>query len=252
MSYSNNLYLSDMKDVSKSVWKIGRNFFEGRNPHVKYPGNLRKLFYLTYLTGSRIGELVREPYPLLQIYELEGIHVMSVKKLNEKHFTTREPLNQNEPVVRVGGHVLRRKLNLETSIRQQITQNLPIDNEYEARMWNYVTRDYTQLNTRAWLQSFGGYKSRESISHRFSRLFKANLMDEKGNAYPNHGINPHMLRHLRAYNLVQKGYEERLIQQYFGWVSRDMLYHYTYIKRLIEDKEQREIVRRMLKKEKDD
>ena len=145
--------------------------------------------------------------------------------------------------------VQRYMVNLEKSEREVIAQNFPLDGIYEKRMWDYITDEGQNLNLKTWITGFGEYTptTRTAITNRFKDSFKARLTDGE-KIYENHSVNPHILRHLRAYSLLfNKDYKVPLIQSYFGWERIQMLTdHYVYIKRAIKDREQLAMLERTL------
>jgi integrase len=234
MKYANNLYLTDLSDVSKTIYQAGQRYIKWVNKQesprgIKSPAYLVKLFYLDYLTGARIGEMLREPYPKLQRDKINRHEIVIVTKINQKHWKSKKE-----------------------GLREMMIQMIPIRGPYETAMWEYVTDEWGNTNTGSWLSSFGGYKARNSITNRFKHHFKATLTDGS-NIYEDRGIPPHVLRHLRAYNLLlNRGYEESFIQVFFGWSRKAMLEHYTYIKLALQGKQLKQMVERMLGDSDDD
>ena len=94
---------------------------------------------------------------------------------------------------------------------------------------------------------FGEYpKNQPNMSAVIKRHFKTTLTDGENTDYQ--GITPHILRHLRFYNVkINKGYPDDLIQSYFGWTSKDMFEHYLYIDKQVRSVEQRQILERFYK-----
>ena len=68
------------------------------------------------------------------------------------------------------------------------------------------------------------------------RMFKASITDGQ-KVVENGSIVPHMLRHLRAYDLIAHGTPPHLVQRLLGWDSRDMVDRYADINGFVNDAE---------------
>lgn len=68
------------------------------------------------------------------------------------------------------------------------------------------------------------------------RMFKASITDGQ-RVVENGSIVPHMLRHLRAYDLIAHGTPPHLVQRLLGWDSRDMVDRYADINGFVNDAE---------------
>lgn len=246
--YGNNLYLTDLSNISKEIYQIGlrrqMQLMKLKTPgNSKNPTNLTKLFYLTYQTGARIGELIRDPYPKMTVANYKKWTIMHVDKINEKHWKEKKHLDQiTGKIDRYGNNI--KKTDFENSVREWMPQNIPIDDVSDKLMWDFITDDGGSLNN-TWLKDYT-YSQRQSLHHRFAYSFRARLTD--GSITKVRGITPHILRHLRAYNLLfNKGYEMSFIQAFFGWTKAQMLTdHYVYIKNALKNREQMQILERML------
>jgi hypothetical protein len=253
--YKNQLFLTDLGNVSESIYKIGRDFRERSMESLKYKGNnpalYTKLFYFDYFSASRSGEPLLEPYPQVSIEIRKGWPYAHIKKLNLKHFVNPQYqclhcpdlLPSHKAIVEhlKGQHPLASPQGAYKKIgdREEITQNILIETMPERLMIDYILDGQTSALPRTIdFSELGGYKARTKINHAMQAAFKADLTD--GNTiYKETGITPHILRHLRIYDLaIIKGLDDYTIQSYLGWSSRDMIEEYLYIKRMRMDQVQ--------------
>lgn len=245
--YKNHLYLKDLSDISKTIYGIGEKFKlqvasgwnlgRGQNPI-----NNIKAFYFIYLTGSRIGEILREPYPKLykdSLYITKEskrieIQVIKVTKQNEKHWK-----------------------NKKDGIRETIEQNIPLSNtnyemESERKMWDFITSDGNSMDLTQLFESLGGYGKRTNISHFMERHFKTTLTDGT-NEYTNEGLRPHILRHLRVFSfLYDHQYDKDLVQKWLGWNNDEMFDEYVYIQKQLGTDIQRKLLKKHFGDESED
>ena len=191
----NGWWLVDLSDISKTILEAGKAYRQELLMHQRRrcdnPTELVKLFYLDYLTASRIGEPLKKPIYAKRLI-MDGWTIVKTSKINEKHFTS-----TGEP--------------------QMMTQNLPVRTQPDKEMWDYVfeggaygwerTFDFSPLAT---------YAQRTRITEAFKNNFKTDLTDGE-RIYKRAGIAPHILRHLRVYNLkFNQGYDDSLVQSFLG------------------------------------
>lgn len=237
--YKNNWYLSNLQNVSKTIFEIGKQVrLEGfetqaKNRYANRAG-LVKLFYFLYLTGSRVGEGIRPPMPKATIDDYQGRTIIKILKQNEKHFMT-----------------------ADKTVREIMTQQIILEDEWDTQMFNYIFDDGATPNL-SFLQSFQcstglsqeDYdRHRKQISNLIESNFKTDLTDGtydnegKLKIYKKAGIVPHILRHLRTYNLlINKGHDEKYVQSYFGWNTADMIDTYLYIKNKLREMDQLQLL----------
>ena len=91
IKYQNGYYLSNLENVNKEIYLIGQKakLDAEKNKRLKRTADLIKLLYLTYLTGSRMGEIVKYPPKIRKITKTvkgKEWRIMNVEKVNEKHF----------------------------------------------------------------------------------------------------------------------------------------------------------------------
>lgn len=222
-------YADLSKNISQQTWEIGQAYIvrfrdEKTKPrHLNaYPVQLVKYFYFLYLTGSRLMEPVCEPRPQINIINKDGKVYIAIHKVNEKHKA------------------------LDGSGREVIDQALPVFNQYEQSMWNFIT-DGGMVTDTADIFKFDKWRSR--TKHNMNCLlktnFRTNLRDENGRVHIDYGITPHILRHMRAFNvIVNYGVEVPLAIRWFGWTDQRMLYYYAHIRKALNIGSQVEMLKR--------
>lgn len=231
--------LSDNREIDKQMYNIVINF--GRNTKVfEHKVLWSKYFVFLYVSASRSVEPFLSNPAIHKTKDLdnkgEPITLYHVTRINAKHFTTEK----------------KRK-------RQIITQTFRALNRYEESLFEYllngnirVAIDFKDLfvnrkNRKKELIQFkkdlylGKNKIINSlvaqISKRFSQMFKADISN--GTIHlKNAGLRPHMLRHIRAYNLfASKDLPRAYVQSVVGW-GDDMVGYYSDIKEFMREKEQ--------------
>jgi hypothetical protein len=212
---SNEFYFHDRQSsICKQIWDIGQRYYlrmqepVGRPRHrVKNPAQVTKAFYWDYLTGARQQEMFLKPYPTLDIVNKDGGTYAIVEHVNQKH---KPP-------------------------RNSVVESIPIFDEWEQRMWNFITDGGAETEA----DSIFKYKSWNStkkahISNLFKRNFKTDLESPERKVFWDAGINPHILRHMRAYNiLIEHKVPREYVITFFGWDSQYMLDHYADIRKMM-------------------
>jgi hypothetical protein len=224
--YKNRLWFTTLSNVSKTIYTIGdeackKSFMKVRSNGMAVVPFV-KLFYLDYLDAGRISEHLLDPLPKCKPVSFAQREFMNVVKINEKHFEEYERVKMRPN----GTWIYKGK-----GKREMVNQYIPIDDEYEKKMWLYITDSGTNY-TLDFLEEIRKIH-RTNITHGFNRMFKHDLTDGK-KVYRNAGINPHILRHSRVFNLlINKRYPKEYIGPFLGWNIRqldDMLDTYTYIR----------------------
>ena len=108
-----------------------------------------------------------------------------------------------------------------------------------------ITIDFTPLLPAAVQKTFANGRPTDigklqaalpGIDKRF-RMFKASISDG-GRVIKNASIVPHMLRHLRAYDLIANhGVQPHLVQKLLGWQTDSMVFKYADISSYLNDVE---------------
>lgn len=225
--YRNRWTFADLsKNTCEQIWRIGQEYYmkfrEGPRPRhsISHPVQLVKYFYFLYLTGCRLMEPIKEPVRLSMQHQDGGTQVI-VRHLNEKH-----PTADGNP--------------------DFTTAEFPVFDEWEQKMWLFITdgaintdsddifrfKDWGALNTSC-------------MSHLIDRNFFVDLKDLSGKAHRHEGLSPHILRHMRAFNVViTHNVRPELAITWFGWKDIKMLYYYAHIKELMSIRNQHQILKR--------
>jgi hypothetical protein len=230
----NQWFFTDLSNVSRKIYEIGRATAaqaysgKGKNRFQDTPA-LVKTFYLTFELGERIGENLQTPRPrVVSVFPFKGINIVKIERVNEKnfeHYKVGAPNKIGRPTFKGVGN------------REVITVNIPIDEEYDNKIWSYIFDNGSSMNLD-FLKVFGGYENRARLSQLIERNFRANLTDGE-KIYKNAGITPHILRHMRDYNLrVNKGYPPESVQKIIGWHNEKMMHYYLMINKTLKDEEQ--------------
>lgn len=220
-------------NISDQVWEIGQAYKQAtttppgeklRRHHHSHPIQLLKFFYFVYLTGSRISEPTAggAEAPTVDLFNEKGVAWVEVNKVNSKH---KSPDG-------IG--------------RQMISQLFPVFNVSEQKMWNFITDGGLQTNVREMFQ-FADWKSlkHENLNCLFKTNFRTDLKDPSGNLSKDTGITPHILRHMRTFNvLINYGVDRSLVKDWFGWKNTRMIDYYALERTRLERKLQREILER--------
>jgi len=227
-SYKNMWYFHNRSElICKQIWFIGQAYYErmqepkNRPTHrIKNPVQLIKLFYWIYLTGARNQEAFKKPYPTLDIVNKEGETRVIITHVNSKH---KGPNNTADTV----------------------TEMIPILDEWEQKMWNFST-DGNQESQAAKIFGYGAWKSyrKNNITSLFIKNFRTALESPEKEVFKNEGIRPHILRHMRTYNLLSDHRVPRdLAQLWMGWDSQYMLDYYAHIRQVMDSSKQLDILR---------
>ncbi len=268
--YKSTLYPADLKNTPKLIWDIGMEFrkevlskeSEKDGRIASNPPMACKYFYFLYLTGSRIGEPLLQPFPKVKLEQTtikdKTLDIMKVERVNEKHFAEKVYLeNQGTYKNRFGAIAEKKIVNIEKSKRAVITQQIPIETEWDAQMWKYVLgrerSDLIAIESMVDFSYFGSYEfARKALGNYITRNFRTDLTDGE-HIFKDEGILPHMLRHLRAFNfLVERGWSDTLVQSFLGWDRREMVEYYVYINRMLGAKHQLDLFRKQFKPPGDD
>lgn len=216
------------ENISKQVWQITESYkARFRDPEQKprhlngFPIQLCKYVDYTYLTGGRLMDGIVHT-PQINIVNKEGKVYVAISKVNQKHKA------------------------LDGTGREVIDLALPVFNEYEQAMWNFITDGGLTTDANEIFQ-FDRWKS--TSKHNLNCLIKTNfrtdLRDEAGHVHRDHGITPHIFRHMRAFNvIVNYGVDVPLAIKWFGWTDQRMLYYYAHIRKALNISNQVEMLKR--------
>jgi integrase len=251
VNYKNTWFFAkEAVNICDMVWQIGEAYRRnGKVKRFKYPAELTKYFYFLYLTGSRLNE------PLLGNPKIQFVHrnpvggkvgasYINITKTNEKHFLQKVPLSDKDPGFDSMGRRRRKPLDLEKSKRDVNYMTLPILCESEFLMWKLITEEGDNLNVENIFKFKQWGKLYDARLSRFiSRNFKTDLRDDRDILHKNTGITPHILRHMRAYNvLINHSIPDKIAMNWFAWSDQKMLYYYAHIKAQLKFKGQIELL----------
>lgn len=224
--HRNNWYFANLtENISEQILAIGeeynRRVKSGNIKHMnKFPIQLQRYFYFLYLTGARSSEPIFKPLSI-NLENVKGHVIAKIIKVNEKH------------------------KNPDGSRHPQMTQAIPIFNSAEQRMWNFITDGGSELNTEHIFQ-FEGWKSttKMNLSGLIKTNFKTDLRDPiTRRVHKDTGITPHILRHMRVYNvLVNYKVPETYAVMFFGWNDSKMLYYYAHLQETVSFRNQVEML----------
>lgn len=264
--YRTGYFFADMSDTDKAVYDIVQDFMRN-TPAFKNKELWAKYCVFLYLSGARRIEPFMMNSTITKIEE-DGHIYYRIKKVNAKHFTG----SRLKPEVDAEtGKVKKSKAVLSNiyNPKRKIMENRFVAwNKYEKALFEFLLNGnlMVSLNFKPLLPSYGkrAKKIDESfnslsyngeskairqygsqISDRFSKLFKADVVNQETMKVEHMGIVPHMLRHVRAYDLlVNKELRESMVQRLIGWES-EMVYYYADIESSMGEKQETEIYHSM-------
>lgn len=238
--YHTAFFLADQRYLDKQIYEIVQNFMS-RTRWIRNKELWAKYAIFLYLSGARRTE----PFwldPTISKVEKNGHLFYKVRRINEKHFEGRNPR------------------------REIISQTFVAWTPYEKSLFDFLLGGYKE-RTIDFKQLFIGRKPRKEqleefkkqlygaefsnpkgrnkivnsltsqISRRFSMMFKADIGNGRINIQ-NGNMAPHMLRHLRAYDLlVIKNLKESFVEKLIGW-GPGMADYYADIKRSMSEREE--------------
>mgnify|MGYP001626464596 FL=1 len=216
--YKNSWFLPDMTNIDKAiVHAIEENSEEG-NYH-KNKGLWLKYATFVYLSGARRMEPFLMPPYIYLLRQEPKIYV--IRKVNEKHFN---------------------------KAGKRIIEDTPwlVHSDYEMQLFYFllegrkeISLNFDQLLGRRLDKDISTQELRllgSKITHKFEKNFIMEITN--GEQTLKTGIPIHLLRHLRAYELVvNKGYPPALVQKLIGWNTMDMVFYYAQIQKAMRQKE---------------
>jgi len=230
--------LKDYEEINEKIYKLIKDTSEKRmKEKAKYTrmdlprgtGNKELTLYFAYLFGLRISEA-------LMVLENLYIH-LSKKKTNDGqiYYVLHAPN-------------LKQKGNAP---KEKIIFLFP-QNEYEKKMWDFIEKNYYNGSTKVLKRNnismfckklkttFIGY---EKVKENGKIVLKEVIKESH--------LNPHSLRHMRAYVLFQRYGDIELVRKMLGWKDERMLYYYVALSKSIEEMElEKRFLQHIPKKEK--
>lgn len=208
---------------SKEVYEMGMRYFNRmqdpkQRPRKRFnsPAALVKVLFWIYNTGCRQQEVFKKPYPTMDIHSDASATWIEISHQNQKQ---------------------------KKESKRRIDYIIPVFNEWEQMMWNFITDGGKQTQAEAVFQ----YKNwpstkNDNISKLFNRNFRTTLIDDddpQQQALADEGITPHILRHARAYDvLVNHHIDKSDVIKMFGWSNDIMVYYYADIAKRLSKEQQ--------------
>jgi integrase len=250
--YKTNWGFADKQNIDKTFFEMLQQSMENTNLFRN-----KQLFFqyviLLYIGGKRRIEPFLMPVTISE-YREEGIRYFEIKSGLAKHFGSgRNSVMQCNACHELFRTSKERKAHTEANKthihyshvgnRDYVESAFIADNSYELAMFQYLLQgrqkmiiDFTPLlppkfqkmNLDTLLNMEFDSSLFSAITKRF-RIFKlpitnGSIVEE------NNSIVPHMLRHMRAYDMkVIHSYSNSFIQKVFGWKKEDMISYYTDI-----------------------
>lgn len=198
---------------------------------MKYPALLTKYMFFMYLSGSRCMEPILSENLQLEVRSDRGNNYIYIKRVNEKHH---EPNGE----------------------RQQIEVIVPIFCEHERKMWRYITNSGKEMNTKQifkfddWTKETHYDKKiyESKLTHdklnRYIANFRIDLRDSNNSLKKQCRLTPHILRHMRAFNmLINHRAPDPLIVGIMGWSNTQMLYYYAHLRNMLKQENMLKLAR---------
>lgn len=234
----NDWFFADLSHpICEQVWEIGqvynRRVKEKSIKHMNtFPIQLIRYFYFMYLTGARRMEPTMNPLSI-DIQRMterdeagnsKQYSVVKITKVNEKH---------------------RSANGID---RKTMTQVIPIFDEAEQKMWNFITDGGTEQDPERMFR-FAQWPSigKSNLSGLIKTNFHTNLKDPRmpKKKHIDAGITPHILRHMRVFNvIVNHNVPEAYATVLFGWKDSKMIYYYAHLQETLGFKNQLDMLRR--------
>ncbi len=237
--YTNLLWTTKLNDLSKLIYESGlkyRDWASASKKRQKELANRRRLFYFLYLTAARIGETMLNPMPTITLSSLAGKHIVSVSRINEKHFDYKTGSKERafvQEMLYVNG--IHEKLMWEYVFPDEIIE----EQEYSIAYFMEPLMNHKAFDTTE-LQAFQTTRTKLSS---YIHYFKADMTAGAGTLFKEHSFTPHQLRHLRVYALhFNWGYDWDLIQAWLGWSKAEMREHYVYIEKQLKLEQQAKLL----------
>ena len=251
------MQFADRNDIDASIFQMFQKamadtpLFRNKQLFFKYAMTL-------YLSGCRRVEPFLKPVSFTSIHQ-EGATFLKIVHQNAKHFQSAKITCSEcncilESVRRMHLHqeqTAHRKFT-HLGSRKTISSPFLLFNPYENAMSRYIlqdkltaTIDFTPLLPQRIQEAIANGQATTQmleiavtgITKKF-RMFKVTKITDGTTTFENTNIVPHMLRHMRAYDLaVVHSVPMNLVERLLGWSSVDMTRRYVDIQLAINDRE---------------
>ena len=207
--------------ICRQVWEIGQDYLrrmqepKGRPRHrIQNPVQLTKLFFWLFLTGARQQEAFLSPCTLDIINNTQdGGTYVTITHRNQKH---------------------------KEHKGDTVTQVMPIFDEWEQKMWTFIT-DGNRESEPGKIFGYENWKStkKSNITALFKTNFRTTLETPDKKVHRDAGIAPHILRHMRTFNVLHNHHvPDDLAQVWFGWDTKYMIDYYAHIRAVMSTRNQ--------------
>lgn len=265
--YKTSWSIADRNDIDASIFQMLQKAMAD-TPLFRNKQLFFKYVILLYLGGKRRVEPFLMPV-IVSDHKDEGIRYFKIKSAVAKHFgsDSKSKMMQCNTCKDILRTTKDRKLHTGATGHKHYSHIgkraynesiFPVDNAYELAMFQYllqgrqsITIDFTPLlpprfqvkEPKALIDM--NYQSSlfSGITKKFN-MFKMDITNGT-TTIKNTGIVPHMLRHMRAYDMkVIHRYSNSFIQKTFTWKKEDMVSYYTDILNMLDIQSQVEEIKR--------
>lgn len=282
MAYKTTWSLANKNNIDKQIYEMltnaMRTTYAFRNKELFF-----QYTTLLYVKGARRIEPFFRPVTISKYVDQE-LHLYKITTAVAKHYNTKIKkckvcglLIPTKKVLREHNKESGHSLFMHIGARRKSTHYFKAENIYEKALFDYLlkgtlqtTIDFTPLLPPSYKKAgaeklleehntINGNLSEEhnpilleeynningnlfnNITEKFN-MFKAEISDGQTTTYGS--IVPHMLRHIRAYDLwIVHHLRPQLVQRLLDWDDHNMLYHYSDIKNTIAESEELEYYR---------
>ncbi len=258
MDYRTNWTIQNKDNIDKQIYQLlliaGKNTINYKNKQLFF-----QYVLFLYLAGKRRIEPFLYPVTITKMI-IENIEFYKVVSAVAKHYESNikkckicdQILKTNKEVK--DHKVITKHLNyLNIGKRRIVSHIWKPENKEEKALWEYIcesknriTIDFSSLLPPRYFkltekEKLKEYKKTNSnllngITKKFNQ-FKTIITN--GHEELNSSIVPHMLRHLRAFDLIiDHKYQDVLVQRLLDWDSHYMVYYYLDIKNMLQEKDE--------------
>jgi hypothetical protein len=252
--YKTNWTITERTNIDKTLYDILSTAIK-RTRYFRNKQLFFSYFTLLYLGGKRRIEPFLYPVTISKIQHV-GLTFYRIHSAVAKHFENKMKK------CKICGEIFYSKKGIKEHIaktghnsfsfvgsRKLVSHIFRAENEYEKALFEFLLNgretmrwDFTPLlppryrNTQDLLEKECEKSVYAGITKRF-KMFKAEITN--GKIVEKDSLVPHMLRHMRAYDLwIIHKYNPFLVQRLLNWDKTDMLYYYTDIKNTIQELEE--------------
>ncbi len=253
-NYKTNWTIQNKSNIDRQIYEIliktGEKTLNYKNKQLFF-----QYVLMLYLTGKRRIEPFLTPITIIKM-NVKGINFYKVTSSVAKHYESNikrckicgEVLKSNKSV-KEHRNLTKHNDYIHIGKRRIVSHMWQAENKEESALWEYVCEQksritinfnsllpprYAKLQEKEKLVEYNRNNGNllNGITLKFKQ-FKTLVTD--GRTTVNTNIVPHMLRHLRAYDLiVNHHYKDILVQRLLDWDTHDMVYYYLDIKNMLQ------------------